>query len=91
MSQLQESLRYNCDPFDEHSSEKIWIALEESQLAPWVRERGEDSGPEDPNRRWRKMVENRKMFKCWASLVDLAIIFVFLSFAISDLVIWDVE
>eukprot|EP00434_Breviolum_minutum_P026643 symbB.v1.2.023547.t1/scaffold2160.1/size87486/2 len=45
---FQESLRYNCDPFDEHSSEKIWIALEESQLAPWVRERGEDSAcPEE--------------------------------------------
>lgn len=37
---FQESLRYNCDPFEEHSSETIWAALEDSQLASWVRERG---------------------------------------------------
>ena len=41
----EESLRYNCDPFDEHSSETIWAALEDSQLASWVRERG---GAEEP-------------------------------------------
>lgn len=28
------------DPFTQHSNEEIWAALEESQLAPWVRERG---------------------------------------------------
>lgn len=28
------------DPFTQHSNEAIWAALEESQLAPWVRERG---------------------------------------------------
>lgn len=34
----QETLRYNCDPFDEHRSDDIWMALEEAQLAGWVRE-----------------------------------------------------
>eukprot|EP00439_Symbiodinium_sp_Y106_P017686 s1073_g2.t1 len=35
-----ETLRYNCDPFDQHRAEDIWAALEEAQLAPWVRRRG---------------------------------------------------
>ncbi|CAK8987886.1 ABC transporter C family member 2 (ABC transporter ABCC.2) (AtABCC2) (ATP-energized glutathione S-conjugate pump 2) (Glutathione S-conjugate-transporting ATPase 2) (Multidrug resistance-associated protein 2) [Durusdinium trenchii] len=35
---FQETLRYNCDPFDEHRSDDIWMALEEAQLAGWVRE-----------------------------------------------------
>lgn len=35
---FQESLRYNCDPFGHHDTRKIWEALEEAQLAPWVRE-----------------------------------------------------
>eukprot|EP00445_Apocalathium_hangoei_P002057 CAMPEP_0203856682 /NCGR_PEP_ID=MMETSP0359-20131031/10315_1 /ASSEMBLY_ACC=CAM_ASM_000338 /TAXON_ID=268821 /ORGANISM="Scrippsiella Hangoei, Strain SHTV-5" /LENGTH=1434 /DNA_ID=CAMNT_0050773321 /DNA_START=31 /DNA_END=4335 /DNA_ORIENTATION=+ len=33
---FQDSLRYNCDPFSRHSSEEVWRALEDSQLAPWV-------------------------------------------------------
>eukprot|EP00929_Paragymnodinium_shiwhaense_P073107 TRINITY_DN37162_c0_g1_i1.p1 TRINITY_DN37162_c0_g1~~TRINITY_DN37162_c0_g1_i1.p1 ORF type:complete len:1471 (-),score=333.19 TRINITY_DN37162_c0_g1_i1:289-4701(-) len=36
---FQETLRYNCDPFGRHSSAEVWAALEEAQLAPWVRQR----------------------------------------------------
>ncbi|CAE8630476.1 unnamed protein product [Polarella glacialis] len=36
---FQESLQYNCDPFQQHSMPDIWAALEEAQLAPWIRER----------------------------------------------------
>ncbi|CAJ1376512.1 unnamed protein product, partial [Effrenium voratum] len=36
---FQETLRYNCDPFELSSAEEIWKALEEAQLAPWVQER----------------------------------------------------
>jgi len=36
---FQESLQYNCDPFGQHSAETVWSAIEEAQLAPWVRER----------------------------------------------------
>mmetsp|Transcript_141830 Transcript_141830/g.440969 ORF Transcript_141830/g.440969 Transcript_141830/m.440969 type:complete len:592 (-) Transcript_141830:178-1953(-) len=36
---FQESLRYNCDPFGEHVTDTVWEAIEEAQLAPWVRER----------------------------------------------------
>jgi len=44
---FQETLRYNCDPFDQHRAEDIWAALEEAQLAPWVRRRGGEDGPAD--------------------------------------------
>jgi len=36
---FQATIRYNCDPYDKHSSEAIWQALEDAQLAPWLRER----------------------------------------------------
>ncbi|CAE7230000.1 ABCC2, partial [Symbiodinium natans] len=43
---FQETLRYNCDPFDQHSAEAIWDALREAQLASWVRRRGgEEADP----------------------------------------------
>ncbi|OLQ04012.1 ABC transporter C family member 2 [Symbiodinium microadriaticum] len=44
---FQETLRYNCDPFDQHRAEDIWAALEEAQLAPWVRRRGGEDGQAD--------------------------------------------
>mmetsp|Transcript_22255 Transcript_22255/g.50826 ORF Transcript_22255/g.50826 Transcript_22255/m.50826 type:complete len:1391 (+) Transcript_22255:30-4202(+) len=31
-------MKYNCDPFGEHSVADIWSALEDAQLAPWVKE-----------------------------------------------------
>lgn len=36
---FQETLRHNCDPMGKHSDASIWAALEEAQLAPWVRQR----------------------------------------------------
>ena len=39
---LQESLRYNLDPFNEHNDDRLWAALEEAQLASWVRGTSED-------------------------------------------------
>lgn len=44
---FQESLRYNCDPFGHHDAGEVWKALEEAQLAPWVREQTafSSSGP----------------------------------------------
>eukprot|EP00405_Crypthecodinium_cohnii_P035475 CAMPEP_0206533788 /NCGR_PEP_ID=MMETSP0325_2-20121206/5166_1 /ASSEMBLY_ACC=CAM_ASM_000347 /TAXON_ID=2866 /ORGANISM="Crypthecodinium cohnii, Strain Seligo" /LENGTH=1203 /DNA_ID=CAMNT_0054030483 /DNA_START=114 /DNA_END=3726 /DNA_ORIENTATION=- len=33
---FQESFRYNCDPFGRHSTQEVWHALCEAQLAPWV-------------------------------------------------------
>lgn len=36
---FQETLRYNCDPFNQYSAQEIWTALEEAQLASWLRDR----------------------------------------------------
>merc|ERR1712008_39975 len=33
------SLRYNCDPFNQHGSEVLWAALDAAQLGTWLRGR----------------------------------------------------
>jgi len=38
-------MRYNCDPFGQHSPEHIWKALEEAQLAKWVQEQWQQARP----------------------------------------------
>jgi len=35
---FQETLRYNCDPYRQHSSAEIWRALDDAQMASWLRE-----------------------------------------------------
>lgn len=41
---FQETLRYNCDPYGQHSAEAIWAALEDAQVAPKLREYAEANG-----------------------------------------------
>mmetsp|Transcript_90270 Transcript_90270/g.264058 ORF Transcript_90270/g.264058 Transcript_90270/m.264058 type:complete len:1427 (+) Transcript_90270:51-4331(+) len=36
---FQATVRYNCDPFGEHTDEAIMVALREAQLGPWLQER----------------------------------------------------
>merc|ERR1711920_1069294 len=43
---FQGTLRYNCDPFVENDDATIWAALEEAQLASWVRQQHGDSASE---------------------------------------------
>lgn len=38
---FEGSLRYNCDPFQQHADETIWQALEEAQFAQWLRQQGD--------------------------------------------------
>merc|ERR1712032_1567895 len=40
---FQGTLRYNCDPFGESDDATVWAALEEAQLASWVRQQHGDS------------------------------------------------
>eukprot|EP00927_Polykrikos_kofoidii_P086092 TRINITY_DN9546_c1_g1_i1.p1 TRINITY_DN9546_c1_g1~~TRINITY_DN9546_c1_g1_i1.p1 ORF type:complete len:1386 (-),score=178.73 TRINITY_DN9546_c1_g1_i1:1016-5173(-) len=35
---FQETLRYNIDPYNAHSDDEVWEALEDAQLARWVRD-----------------------------------------------------
>jgi len=43
---FQGTLRYNCDPFGESDDATVWAALEEAQLASWVRQQRGDSASE---------------------------------------------
>lgn len=47
---FMESLRFNCDPFDQHGSVEIWQALQDAQLASWVLAQSGRRGRQSPSR-----------------------------------------
>mmetsp|Transcript_88228 Transcript_88228/g.175269 ORF Transcript_88228/g.175269 Transcript_88228/m.175269 type:complete len:1386 (-) Transcript_88228:154-4311(-) len=46
---FRASLRYNCDPFSQHSDEALWAALDAAQLGTWLRsqQHAESSGRDE--------------------------------------------
>jgi len=55
---FQGTLQYNCDPFGSHGEEAIWAALEQAQLAPWLRQQGAvTQNPDQPRQQSRSQLE----------------------------------